>query len=36
MDFLNSQMELAEFIRRYGKPYDPATYTYRRPPFASP
>ncbi len=36
MDFLNSQMDLAEFIRRYAKPYDPATDDYRRPPFASP
>jgi len=36
MDFLNSQMDLAEFIRRFGKPYDPATDDYRRPPFASP
>lgn len=36
MDFLNSQMDLAEFIRRFAKPYDPATDGYRRPPFASP
>lgn len=36
MEFLNSQMDLAEFIRRFGKPYDPATDDYRRPPFASP
>lgn len=26
---------LAEFIRHYGKPYDPATDTYHREPFAS-
>jgi len=26
---------LAEFIRQYGKPYDPATDTYRREPFAA-
>ncbi|MEN4011378.1 MAG: DNA methyltransferase [Bellilinea sp.] len=36
MDFLNSQIDLTEFIRQYGKPYDPATDDYRRPPFASP
>lgn len=36
MDFLNSQINLTEFIQRYGKPYDPATDDYRRPPFASP
>lgn len=36
MDFLNSQIDLTEFIQRYGKPYDPATDDYRRPPFASP
>lgn len=36
MDFLNSQMNLAEFIRRFGKPYKPATDDYRRPPFALP
>jgi DNA modification methylase len=29
-------MDLAEFVRRFGKPYDPATDDYRRPPFASP
>ncbi len=36
MDFLKSQMDLAEFIQRYGKPYDPAMDDYRRPPFALP
>lgn len=36
MDFLESQMDLAEFVRRFGKPYDPLTDGYRRPPFASP
>jgi DNA modification methylase len=36
MEFLNSQMDLAEFIRCFGKPYDPETDNYRRPPFASP
>jgi DNA modification methylase len=36
MDFLNSQMDLAEFIRRYAKPYDAETDDYRRPPFATP
>lgn len=36
MDFLNSHINLTEFIRRYGKHYDPATDDYRRPPFASP
>jgi len=36
MDFLDSQMDLSEFIQRYGKPYDPTTDNYRRPPFASP
>ncbi|MBM3190381.1 MAG: site-specific DNA-methyltransferase, partial [Chloroflexi bacterium] len=28
--------DLAEFIARYAKPYDPETDTYRRPPFAAP
>jgi DNA modification methylase len=36
MDFLNSQQDIAEFIRLYVKPYDPITDDYRRPPFASP
>jgi len=36
MDFLNSQMDIVEFIQRYSKPYNPATDNYRRPPFASP
>ena len=36
MDFLNSQLDLPEFIERYAKPYDPAIDDYRRPPFASP
>lgn len=36
MDFLNSQIDLAEFIQRYAKPYEPATDDYRRPPFATP
>jgi len=36
MDFLKSQMDLAEFIRQFAKPYDPATDNYRRPSFAAP
>mgnify|MGYP005852459615 CR=1 FL=1 len=28
--------DLEEFVRQYAKPYDPATDTYRRPPFARP
>jgi len=28
--------DLADFIARYAKPYDPATDIYRRPPFATP
>ena len=36
LDFLNSQMDLADFIRRFGKPYDPASDNYRRAPFALP
>ncbi len=36
MDFLKSQMEPAEFIRRYANPYNPATDDYRRPSFALP
>jgi DNA modification methylase len=36
MDFLNDQMDLAEFLQHYATPYDPATDDYRRPPFASP
>lgn len=28
--------ELEEFIRQHAKPYDPATDSYRRPPFAQP
>ena len=30
------QTDLAEFIAKYARPYDPATDTYRRPPFAAP
>lgn len=36
MEFLNSQIDIAEFIQRFGKSYDPATDNYRRPPFAMP
>ncbi len=36
MDFLNSQMDLAEFIQLFGKPYNPVTDNYRRPSFAMP
>ncbi len=28
--------DLADFVAKYAKPYDPETDTYRRPPFASP
>ncbi|MBL7065880.1 MAG: DNA methylase [Anaerolineae bacterium] len=33
---LYDQPDLAEFIAKHAKPYDPATDTYRRPPFAQP
>jgi len=36
MEFLNSEIDLAEFIWRFGKPYNPATDNYRRPSFALP
>jgi len=32
----DTQARLADFIARYGHPYDAATDTYRRPPFAQP
>ena len=28
--------DLADFVARHARPYDPETDTYRRPPFASP
>ncbi|MFB0534627.1 MAG: hypothetical protein ACETWR_06565 [Anaerolineae bacterium] len=33
---LYDQPDLTEFIQRHAKPYNPATDTYRRPPFAQP
>ncbi|TEU16814.1 MAG: DNA methylase [Anaerolineales bacterium] len=33
---LYDQPDLTEFIRKHATPYDPATDTYRRPPFAQP
>ena len=36
MDFLNDQLDLTEFIHRFGRLYDPEVDDYRRPPFASP
>ena len=35
LDFLATPEQVREFIERHGKPYDPATDTYDRPPFAS-
>lgn len=32
----HDQPDLTEFIKKHTKPYDPATDTYRRPPFAQP
>ena len=33
---LYDQPDLVEFIGQHSIPYDPATDTYRRPPFAQP
>jgi DNA-directed RNA polymerase subunit RPC12/RpoP len=36
MALSTDQPDLTEFIRKHATPYDPATDTYRRPPFARP